>query len=109
MKSVQQKKVIDLIGIDHFNYNFNITTKVYLFKDCMCHNPILGHSSKFIFFQNKNKKIKIKIKVSDVKKEDKGGFQKIHKNQAANLKEIQALIVPHYAQIWRKNTNLKSN
>ena len=56
MKSVQQKKVIDLIGIDHFNYNFNITTKVYLFKDCMCHNPILGHSSKFIFFQNKNKK-----------------------------------------------------
>jgi hypothetical protein len=25
------------------------------------------------------------------------------------LKEIQALIVPHYAQIWRKNTNLKSN
>jgi hypothetical protein len=23
-----------------------------------CHNPILGYSPKFIFFQNKNKKIK---------------------------------------------------
>jgi hypothetical protein len=33
-----------------------------------------------------------------VKKEDKGGFQKIHKNQAANLEKIQGLIVPHYAQ-----------
>jgi len=26
----------------------------------LCHNPILGYSSKFIFFQNKNKKNQIK-------------------------------------------------
>jgi hypothetical protein len=27
--------------------------------DTRCHNPILGYSPKFIFFQNKNQKNKI--------------------------------------------------
>ena len=71
----------------------------------MCHHPILGDSPKFTFFQNKNKKNK--IKVSDVKKADRGGFQKINKNQAAILEEIQSLIVPHYTHIWRKKYKFK--
>jgi hypothetical protein len=33
-----------------------------------------------------------------VKKADKGGFQKIHKNQAAILEELQGLIVPNHAK-----------
>ena len=44
-----------------------------------------------------------------MKKADKGGFQKIHKNQAAILEELQGLIVPDHAKKWRKNANSRSN
>ena len=42
-----------------------------------------------------------------MKKADKGGFQKIHKNQAAILEKIRDLIVPHYAQNWRKKMQIQ--
>ena len=69
--------------------------------NCHCHNPILGCSPKFTFFQNKNKKNKNK------------GWQRGESrpgNQAVIfLEEIQDLIVPHYAQKWRENANSRSN
>jgi len=37
-----------------------------------------------------------------MKKADRERFQKIHKNQAAILEEIQGLIILHYARKWRK-------
>ena len=42
-----------------------------------------------------------------MKKADRGGFQKINKNQAAILEEIQSLIVPHYTHIWRKKIQIQ--
>ena len=33
MKDAPQKKIIGLVYIDHFNYNFTIIINVYLFKD----------------------------------------------------------------------------
>jgi hypothetical protein len=53
-----------------------------------CHNPILGYSPKFTFFQNKNKKNKIKA----------GNMEKAGREiNLQFLKEIKDLIVPHYA------------
>jgi len=46
----------------------------------------LGYSKKFTLLKNKNQKIN--IKADNMKKEDRGGFQKIYKNQAVNLKEF---------------------
>lgn len=33
--NVQQKKVINLVHVDHVNYKFTIITKIYLFKNYM--------------------------------------------------------------------------
>jgi hypothetical protein len=61
----------------------------------------LGYSPKIhFFFQNKNKKNKIKAgNVEKAGREIKLQF----------LEEIQGLIVPHYAQEWRKYANSMSN
>jgi len=63
-----------------------------------CHNPILGYSSKIYFFQNKNKKNKIKA----------GNVEKVGwEIKLQFLEEIQGLIVPHYAQEWRKKMQIQ--
>jgi hypothetical protein len=65
----------------------------------MCHNPILGYSPKIkFFFQNKNQKNKIKL--GNVEKAD-------WEIKMQFLEEIQDLIVPHYAQEWRKKCKFK--
>jgi hypothetical protein len=65
----------------------------------MCHNPILGYSPKInFFFQNKNQKNKIKP----------GNMEKADwEIKMQFLEEIQDLIVPHYAQEWRKKMQIQ--
>jgi len=63
-----------------------------------CHNSILDYFLKFIFFQNKN--YKNKIKTGNV---EKAGLE----IKLPFLEEIQDLIVPHYAQEWRKKMQIQ--
>jgi len=63
-----------------------------------CHNPILGYSHKFTFFQNKNHKNKIKDgNVEKAGREIKLQF----------LEAIQDLIGPHYTQKMEKTMQIQ--
>jgi len=63
-----------------------------------CHNPILGYSPKFTFFQNKKQKNKVKAdNVEKAGREIKLQF----------LEEIQGLIVPYYAKKMKKKIQIQ--
>jgi hypothetical protein len=53
MKGAQQKKIIGLVYIDHFNYNFTIIINVYLFKDHIDITHIDEASLRFAIYYSK--------------------------------------------------------
>ena len=65
-----------------------------------CHNTILDYSPNLIFFQNKNKRWQCEESKSR-------GTTKIEKIKMQFLEKIQGLIVPYYAQKWRKQCKFK--
>jgi hypothetical protein len=53
IKGAQQKKIIGLVYIDHFNYKFTIVIKVYLFKDHIDTTNINEASLRFAIHYSK--------------------------------------------------------
>jgi len=53
IKGAQQKKIIGLVYIDHFNYKFTIVIKVYLFKDHIDTTHINEASLRFAIHYSK--------------------------------------------------------
>jgi hypothetical protein len=53
IKGAQQKKIIGLVYIDHFNYKFTIVINVYLFKDHIDTTNINEASLRFAIHYSK--------------------------------------------------------